>query len=41
MIGVYSKLYFSKGHWSDFNKKQLDIAIRDFQNCQMKRKILF
>ena len=28
--GVYSELYFSKVLWPDFNKKQLDIAIKDF-----------
>lgn len=35
--GIYSELYFSKVHWPDFNKKQLDIAIKDFQ--KRKRKL--
>jgi len=34
--GVYSELYFSEVYWPDFNKKQLDIAIKEFQKRQRK-----
>ena len=28
---AYSELYFTKTYWPDFDKKQFDIAIADFQ----------
>jgi undecaprenyl diphosphate synthase len=34
---TYSELYFSKIYWPDFDKKQLDIAIKEFQKRQRRR----
>ena len=34
---TYSELYFPKVHWPDFDKKQLDIAIKEFQKRQRRR----
>ena len=34
--GIYLELYFSEVPWPDFNKTQLDIAIKDFQKRQRK-----
>lgn len=34
---VYSELYFPKVYWPDFDKKQLDLALKEFQ----KRKRRF
>lgn len=34
--GVYSELYFSKVNWPDFDKNQLDIAIKEFQKRQRR-----
>ena len=34
--GTYAELYFTKVNWPDFDKKQLDIAIEDFQKRQRR-----
>ena len=34
---TYSELYFPKVYWPDFDKKQLDIAIKEFQKRQRRR----
>lgn len=33
---TYSELYFPKVCWPDFSKKQLDVAIKEFQNRQRR-----
>jgi len=33
---TYSELYFPKVHWPDFDKKQLDIALGEFQQRQRR-----
>jgi len=33
---TYSELYFPKVHWPDFDKRQLDIAILEFQKRQRR-----
>ena len=34
--GTYAELYFPKVHWPDFDKKQFDIAIGEFQQRQRR-----
>ncbi len=33
---TYSKLYFPKVYWPDFDKTQLEITILEFQNRQRR-----
>ena len=33
---AYAELYFIKTYWPDFNKKQLDIALIDYQKRKRK-----
>ena len=33
---TYSELYFTKVHWPDFDKKQLEIALEEFQQRQRR-----
>jgi undecaprenyl diphosphate synthase len=33
---TYAELYFPKVHWPDFDKKQLDIAMEEFQRRQRR-----
>lgn len=34
--GTYAELYFPKVHWPDFDKKQFDIALEEFQQRQRR-----
>ena len=34
--GTYAELYFPKVHWPDFDKKQLDIAMEEYQKRQRR-----
>lgn len=33
---TYSELYFPKVHWPDFDKRQLDIALKEFRKCKRR-----
>lgn len=34
--GTYAELYFPKVYWPDFNKKQFDLALKEFQKRQRR-----
>lgn len=34
--GTYAELYFPKIYWPDFNKKQFDLALKEFQKRQRR-----
>jgi undecaprenyl diphosphate synthase len=34
--GTYAELYFPKVNWPDFDKKQFDIALEEFQQRQRR-----
>jgi undecaprenyl diphosphate synthase len=37
--GTYAELYFPKVNWPDFDKKQLDIAMEEYQKRQRRMGI--